>query len=174
MKTFTVTEYAKLTGRTTTAIYKGKRYKPFITVVNGVKSIAIPDEVDPLTLDESVQTTNSVLNSVDNRSKPLETPVEAACDPIELVELRAKVEVLSADKRELQAQLDGLKGILEGKEETIATLQQSIDALERDKVYLQGQYQQQAELLNRLTLPAPKKSLGERFREALGIKSKTI
>lgn len=160
MKTFTITEYAKLTGRTTTAIYKGKRYKPFITVVNGVKSIAIPDDIDPLTLGESVQITNSVLNGVDNRSKPLETPAEAASDPAELVELRAKVEVLSADKRELQAQLDGLKGILEEKDKYIASLE--------------GQCQQWMEQARQVTLrlPAPKKTMGERIRDALGIRPK--
>ena len=101
MKTYTVTEYAKLAGKTVTAIYKGKRYKQFLTVINGVKSIAIPDDIDPLTLGEPVQT----LNTVENRSKPFKTPVEAASDPVETAELRAQVEGLSADKRELQAQL---------------------------------------------------------------------
>ena len=79
---------------------------------------------------------------------------------------------MTAEKNLLQTQLDGLTGILAEKDKTIETLQQRIDALERDKVYLQGQYQQQAELLNRLTLPAPRKTLGERFKEALGIKPK--
>ena len=168
MKTYTVTEYAKLAGKTVTAIYKGKRYKQFLTVINGVKSIAIPDDIDPLTLGEPVQT----LNTVENRSKPFKPPVEAASDPVETAELRAQVEGLSADKRELQAQLDGLKGILAGKDETIATLRQQIDELTHSKAYLEGQYQQQAELLNRLTLPAPKRTLGERVKAALGIRPK--
>ena len=163
MKTYTVTEYAKLAGKTVTAIYKGKRYKQFLTVINGVKSIAIPDDIDPLTLGEPVQT----LNTVENRSKPFKTPVEAASDPVELVELRAQVEGLSADKRELQAQLDGLKGKLEEKDKYIASLEQ-------EKVFLQGQCQQWMEQARQVTLrlPAPKKTLGERVKAALGIRPK--
>ena len=101
-------------------------------------------------------------------------PAWGCNSPVEPCADAPRAEALTAEMTQLQAQLDGLKGMLDAKNEMINALQQRVDALERDKVYLQGQYQQQAELLNRLTLPAPKKSLGERFKEALGIKPKTI
>lgn len=165
---YTVQEYARLAGKTPYSIYKGKRYQRYTTVDNGTKCIVIPDDIDPLTL----KPFNTVDNTVGNSRQTVDNTVEAASDPVETAELRAKVEVLSADKRELQAQLDGLKGILAGKDETIATLRQQIDELTHSKAYLEGQYQQQAELLNRLTLPAPKKTLGERVKAALGIRPK--
>ena len=73
---------------------------------------------------------------------------------------------LTAEISLLQAQLDGLKGILATKDEMITALQQRI-------AYMEGQLQQQMEVVNRLTLPAPRKTLGERFKAALGIKPKT-
>ena len=180
MKTFTVKEYADHAGISTTTVYRMRStvLKDFHKVLNGKQVLEFPDDIDPFSFVSSGSVFNTrstdvqqVSTHVQQRSTGVQR-AEAASDPAELVELRAKVEVLSADKRELQAQLDGLKGILAGKDETIATQQQRIDALERDKVYLQGQYQQQAELLNRFTLPAPKKTLGERVKAALGIRPK--
>ena len=168
MKRYTVQEYARLVGKTPFSIYKGKRYQPYTTVDNGVKYIEIPSDIDPLTLEPF----NTVDNTVDNGRQPVDNPVEARYSPVEGRDFAQHIEALTAEKNLLQTQLDGLKGILAEKDEVINTLQQRIDALERDKVYLQGQYQQQAELLNRLTLPAPRKTLGERFKEALGIKPK--
>lgn len=174
MKRYTVQEYARLTGKTPYTIYKGKRYQPYTTVVNSVKYIEIPSNIDPLTL----KPFNTVANSVDNSSQPVansvDNPIEAASSPADGRDFAQEIDTLTAEKNLLQTQLDGLKGILAEKDEVINALQQRIDALERDKVYLQGQYQQQAELLNRLTLPAPKKSLGERVKAALGIKPKTM
>ena len=167
MKRYTVQEYARLVGKTPFSIYKGKRYQPYTTVDNGVKYIEIPSDIDPLTL----KPFNTVANSVDNGSQPVvntvDNPVEAASNPANDRDLTRSIEALTAEKNLLQTQLDGLKGILAAKDETITTLQQRI-------AYMEGQLQQQMEVVNRLTLPAPKKSLGERVKAALGIKPKTI
>ena len=200
MKRYTVQEYARLTGKTPYTIYKGKRYQQYTTVVNSIKYIEIPSDIDPLTLEPF----NTVDNSADYSSQPVDNsvdyPAEAASSPVEgrnfaqeiealtaekdqlqtrvddlTATLAEKAEViasLTADKRELQAQLDGMGRTLAAKDETIATLRQQIDELTHSKAYLEGQYQQQAELLNRLTLPAPKKTLGERVKAALGIRPK--
>ena len=174
MKRYTVQEYAQLVGKTPVAIYKGKRYKRFITVLNGVKYVDIPSNIDPLTLQEVNASANTVDNGLLTVTNTVNNPVKAASSPADGRDFAQEIDALTAEKNLLQTQLDGLKGILAEKDEVINALQQRIDALERDKVYLQGQYQQQAELLNRLTLPAPKKSLGERVKAALGIKPKTI
>ena len=160
---YTVQEYARLAGKTPYSIYKGKRYQRYTTVDNGTKYIVIPDDIDPVTL----KPFNTVDNTVDNSRQTVDNTVEAASDPVELVELRAQVEGLSADKRELQAQLDGLKGKLEEKDKYIASLEQ-------EKVFLQGQCQQWMEQARQVTLrlPAPKKTLGERVKAALGIRPK--
>ena len=212
MKRYTVQEYARLTGKTPYTIYKGKRYQQYTTVVNSIKYIEIPSDIDPLTLEPF----NAVDNSVDYSSQPVDNsvdyPAEAASSPVEgrnfaqeietltaekdqlqtrvddltatlaeKAELIAKqqrdmdaltiekaevIASLTADKRELQAQLDGMDRTLAAKDETITTLQQRI-------AYMEGQLQQQMEVVNRLTLPAPRKTLGERFKAALGIKPKT-
>ena len=160
---YTVQEYARLAGKTPYSIYKGKRYQRYTTVDNGTKYIVIPDDIDPVTL----KPFNTVDNTVGNSRQTVDNTVEAASDPVELVELRAQVEGLSADKRELQAQLDGLKGKLEEKDKYIASLEQ-------EKVFLQGQCQQWMEQARQVTLrlPAPKKTLGERVKAALGIRPK--
>ena len=153
---YTVQEYARLAGKTPYSIYKGKRYQRYTTVDNGTKYIVIPDDIDPVTL----KPFNTVDNTIGNSRQTVDNTVEAASDPVETAELRAKVEVLSADKRELQAQLDGLKGILEEKDRYIASLE--------------GQCQQWMEQARQVTLrlPAPKKTMGERIRDALGIRPK--
>lgn len=153
---YTVQEYARLAGKTPYSIYKGKRYQRYTTVDNGTKYIVIPDDIDPVTL----KPFNTVDNTVGNSRQTVDNTVEAASNPVELADLRAKVEVLSADKRELQAQLDGLKGILEEKDRYIASLE--------------GQCQQWMEQARQVTLrlPAPKKTMGERIRDALGIRPK--
>ena len=173
MKRYTVQEYARLVGKTPFSIYKGKRYQPYTTVDNGVKYIEIPSDIDPLTLQEVNASANTVDNGLLTVTNTVNNPVKAASSPADGRDFAQEIDALTAEKNLLQTQLDGLKGILAEKDEVINALQQRIDALERDKVYLQGQYQQQAELLNRLTLPAPKKSLGERVKAALGIKPKT-
>ena len=57
----------------------------------------------------------------------------------------------------LRAEVDGLKA--------------RVDGLEADKAYLQGQYNQQAEMLARLMLPAPRRTFGQAVRNLFGIKS---
>lgn len=58
----------------------------------------------------------------------------------------------------LRAEVDGLKA--------------RVDGLEADKAYLQGQYNQQAEMLARLMLPAPRRTFGQAVKDLFGIKSK--
>lgn len=161
MKTFTVKEYADHAGISTTTVYRMRStvLKDFHKVLNGKQVLEFPDDIDPF----SFVSSGSVFNTRSTDVQQVSTGVqraEAASDPAELVELRAKVEVLSADKRELQAQLDGLKGILEEKDRYIASLE--------------GQCQQWMEQARQVTLrlPAPKKTMGERIRDALGIRPK--
>lgn len=169
MKTFTVKEYADHAGISTTTVYRMRStvLKDFHKVLNGKQVLEFPDDIDPFSFVSSGSVFNArstdvqhVSMGVQQRSTGVQR-TEAASDPAELVELRAKVEVLSADKRELQAQLDGLKGILEEKDRYIASLE--------------GQCQQWMEQARQVTLrlPAPKKTMGERIRDALGIKTKT-
>ena len=168
MKTFTVKEYADHAGISTTTVYRMRStvLKNFHKVLNGKQVLEFPDDIDPFSFVSSGSVFNTrstdvqqVSTHVQQRSTGVQR-AEAASDPAELVELRAKVEVLSADKRELQAQLDGLKGILEEKDRYIASLE--------------GQCQQWKEQARQVTLrlPAPKKTMGERIRDALGIRPK--
>lgn len=54
----------------------------------------------------------------------------------------------------------------------IRDLESRIASLEADKAFLQGQYQQQADIVARLTLPAPRRTFGQAVKDLLGIKSK--
>lgn len=54
----------------------------------------------------------------------------------------------------------------------IRDLENTITELKADKEYLRGQYQQQTEMLARLTLPAPRRTFGQAVRDLFGIKSK--
>ena len=54
----------------------------------------------------------------------------------------------------------------------IRDLENTITELKADKEYLRGQYQQQVEMLARLTLPAPRRTFGQAVKNLFGIKSK--
>lgn len=54
----------------------------------------------------------------------------------------------------------------------IRDLESRIASLEADKAFLQGQYQQQADIVARLTLPAPRRTFGQAVKDLFGIKSK--
>lgn len=54
----------------------------------------------------------------------------------------------------------------------IRDLENTITELKADKEYLRGQYQQQSEMLARLTLPAPRRTFGQAVKDLFGIKSK--
>lgn len=54
----------------------------------------------------------------------------------------------------------------------IRDLESRIASLEADKAFLQGQYQQQADIVARLTLPAPRRTFRQAVKDLFGIKSK--
>lgn len=74
------------------------------------------------------------------------------------------------DQRDIDIAL--LQQQIEAQRETIERLERTIEGLERDKAYIQGQYQQQADIVARLTLPAPRRTFGQAVKDLFGIKSK--
>lgn len=112
-------------------------------------------------------------------------------------DLRGKLEAVQADRDAVRSELASAKAELEEQAAThrialdavkqerdnaqheaelvrarVSDLEKQIVGLEGDKVFLQGQYQQQAEMLSRLMLPEPRRTFWQGVKEALGIKSK--
>ena len=171
MKRYTVAELAKLAGVTTTTVYRKRStvLNTYHKVLNGKNVFEIPDDIDILALLDVEQVLNrnpADIQQVSTGVEHVQQGTEAASSPIEGRNFVQEIEALTAEKNLLQAQLEGLNGILAAKDEMITALQQRI-------AYMEGQLQQQMEVVNRLTLPAPRKTLGERFKAALGIKPKT-
>ncbi|MBQ1778953.1 MAG: hypothetical protein IIZ93_12420 [Acidaminococcaceae bacterium] len=94
-------------------------------------------------------------------------------------ELKEKLAATEAELKEQRAayqiDMDAMRRERdEAKQEAarIRDLESRIASLEADKAFLQGQYQQQADMLARLTLPAPRRTFGQAVKDLLGIKSK--
>lgn len=94
-------------------------------------------------------------------------------------ELRGKLAATEAELKEQRAayqiDMDAMKRERdEASREAvrIRDLESRIASLEADKAFLQGQYQQQADIVARLTLPAPRRTFGQAVKDLLGIKSK--
>lgn len=83
-------------------------------------------------------------------------------------ELKGKLAAAEADLDAMRRERD------EASREAvrIRDLESRIASLEADKAFLQGQYQQQADIVARLTLPAPRRTFGQAVKDLLGIKSK--
>jgi hypothetical protein len=94
-------------------------------------------------------------------------------------ELRGKLAATEAELKEQKAayqiDMDTMKRERdEARQEAarIRDLESRIASLEADKAFLQGQYQQQADIVARLTLPAPRRTFGQAVKDLFGIKSK--
>lgn len=83
-------------------------------------------------------------------------------------ELKEKLAAAEADMDAMKRERD------EARQEAarIRDLESRIASLEADKAFLQGQYQQQADIVARLTLPAPRRTFGQAVKDLFGIKSK--
>lgn len=94
-------------------------------------------------------------------------------------ELKEKLAATEAELKEQRAayqiDMDAMRRERdEAKQEAarIRDLESRVADLEADKTFLQGQYQQQTEMLARLMLPAPRRTFGQAVRDLFGIKSK--
>lgn len=92
---------------------------------------------------------------------------------------KAELESAVADRDELKKRLVVVEDERDQAIHTVEVvraeadgLRARVDGLEADKAFLQGQYQQQAEMLSRLMLPEPRRTFWQGVKEALGIKSK--
>ncbi len=120
-------------------------------------------------LDETLETLAAARDRYEQRQHDLDN-------------LREKLEKATAAEAELKEQsaayqidMDAMRRERdEAKQEAarIPDLESRIAELKADKEYLRGQYQQQTEMLARLTLPAPRRTFGQAVRDLLGIKSK--
>ena len=83
-------------------------------------------------------------------------------------ELKEKLAAAEADMDAMKRERD------EARQEAarIRDLESRIASLEADKAFLQGQYQQQADIVARLTLPAPRRTFGQAVKDLFGIKPK--
>ena len=94
-------------------------------------------------------------------------------------ELKEKLAATEAELKEQRAayqiDMDAMKRERdEARQEAvrIRDLENTITELKADKEYLRGQYQQQTEMLARLTPPAPRRTFGQAVKDLFGIKSK--
>lgn len=94
-------------------------------------------------------------------------------------ELKGKLAATEAELKEQRAayqiDMDAMRRERdEAKQEAarIRDLESRVADLEADKTFLQGQYQQQTEMLARLMLPAPRRTFGQAVKDLFGIKSK--
>lgn len=120
-------------------------------------------------LDETLETLAAARDRYEQRQHDLDN-------------LREKLEKATAAEAELKEQraayqidMDTMKRERdEARQEAarIRDLESRIASLEADKAFLQGQYQQQADIVARLTLPAPRRTFGQAVKDLLGIKSK--
>lgn len=120
-------------------------------------------------LDETLETLAAARDRYEQRQHDLDN-------------LREKLEKATAAEAELKEQsaayqidMDAMRRERdEAKQEAarIPDLESRIAELKADKEYLRGQYQQQTEMLARLTLPAPRRTFGQAVRDLFGIKSK--
>lgn len=128
MRKYTVAEYARLTGKSTTAIYKSLKpglkpneqgLKQFETVENGIKYLCFPDDVDPLDIPGFQP---KFRTKFETSGQGFETGFETSNSAQEAASMAAKVETLEADKR-------GLTALLEAKEAHIQTLTAEVERL---------------------------------------------
>lgn len=120
-------------------------------------------------LDETLELLAAARDRSEQRQRDLENLREkldkagAAYD-----ELKEKLAAAEADLDAMRRERD------EASREAvrIRDLESRIASLEADKAFLQGQYQQQADIVARLTLPAPRRTFGQAVKDLLGIKSK--
>lgn len=120
-------------------------------------------------LDETLETLAAARDRYEQRQHDLDNLREklekATAAEAELKEQRAAYQIdMDAMRRERD----------EAKQEAarIPDLESRIAELKADKEYLRGQYQQQTEMLARLTLPAPRRTFRQAVKDLLGIKSK--
>ena len=121
MKRYTVAEFARLTGKSTTAIYKGLKQglKRFETVENGVKYLCFPDDMDPLA---AAGFQPKFETRFEPSLKPSGTDQEAQGEPFPGSQ---SIEALTKER-------DGLVALLEAREAHIQALTQELDRLRAD------------------------------------------
>ena len=121
MKRYTVAEFARLTGKSTTAIYKGLKQglKRFESVENGVKYLCFPDDVDPLA---AAGFQPKFETRFEPSLKPSGTAQEAQGEPFPGSQ---SIEALTKER-------DGLVALLEAREAHIQALTQELDRLRAD------------------------------------------
>ena len=121
MKKYTVAEFARMTGKSTTAIYKGLKQglKRFETVENGVKYLCFPDDADPLS---AAGFQPKFETRFEPSLKPSSTDQEAQGEPFQG---SPSIEALTKER-------DGLAAILGAREAHIQALTQELDRLRAD------------------------------------------
>lgn len=163
MKTYTIAEYAKLTGKSVVAIYKSLRYKPFITVINGKKSLAIPDNIDPLTLEPWEDGVNQVINSYkpagmaaggperpsdggENGGSINTPPDESPSLRARIADLEAELEQVTRERDELRREAASREQLIAAKEETLRLLTEQLaqlrEASDRERAAHEAQVEQ--------------------------------
>lgn len=146
MKAYKISEYAKLTGKSVVTIYKSLRYKPFITVIKGEKCIAIPDDIDPMTLEPREDGVNRVINSLKPEGMAAEAPQrpsdggadddranthpKAAPGSTDAQQaLKEELERVTRERDELRRQAVSREQLIAAKEETLRILTEQLAQL---------------------------------------------